>query len=131
MPNTEVVYQPEEVNQLASALGACLLVQRTYGKQGADIDKITKIFLRVLSDYEPKAVIQAIKRWLQESPEFPTPSDIVKMLNPTQKFDKELYIKYSRQFNAGDLADWSSGYAYMKAYEAQKLKEFDSGKKAT
>lgn len=121
MPSLEVTYKPEDVTQLANALGACLLVQRTYGKQGADIDKITKIFLRVLSDYEPSAVIAAIKRWLQESPEFPTPSDIVKMLNPKQNFDKSLYIKFSKQYAKGEITEFSQGYDYMKDYEKQQM----------
>lgn len=101
------------------------MVQRTYGKQGADIDKITKIFLRVLSDYEPSAVIQAIKRWLQESPEFPTPSDIVKMLNPAKKFDKEVYIAFCQQAQRGEVGEYKNraAYDYIKAYEQHKLEE--------
>ena len=118
---TQAKFEPQDILKLSKALAACQLVQRTYGKQASDLDKVAEIFARVLADYEPSAVIAAIKRWLQESPEFPTPSDIVKMLNPAKKYDKELYIKFSQQYAKGEITEFSKGYEYMKAYEKQQM----------
>ena len=123
--NTELAkFNDKDVVSLSKALAACQLVQRTYGKQAGDLDKVAKIFARVLAEYDPQQVIEAIKRWLQESPEFPTPSDIVKMLDPAKKFDKELYIKFSQQYAKGEITEFSQGYEYMKEYEKHKLQEY-------
>lgn len=113
-------FDTQSTKQLASALGACLLVQRTYGKQGNDIDKIAQVFARVLAGYSPEATIAAIKKWLQESPEFPTPSDIIKILkaNPDNATMKK--NKYTR------LKTLQDNGQYLNPDEIQFLRGYDA-----
>ena len=118
-----VVYTPEQKDTLNHALGACLVTQRTYGKQATDMEKALKVFIRVLSDYEPEKVIQAIKKWLLTSPDFPTPADILNILNPQPKFDYAVYNALNDRLKRGEKLDYSQ-MEYIKAYEKNALKGF-------
>lgn len=96
------------------------MVQRTYGKQGEDIDKITKIFLKVLDGYEPGEVIDAVRLWIIKSPEFPAPSDILSILRPQQKFDYAVYSALQNAKRSGErlsAAEWE----YIRRYEKNAI----------
>jgi hypothetical protein len=74
-----------------------MVAQRTYGKQGADLEKLARIFKRVLCCYHPDDVVKAIGEWiLNGGGDFPTPYDIKNMLDPHPKSD---YALYSRLLN--------------------------------
>jgi hypothetical protein len=110
-------YSEQNITSIANALGVCLLAQRTYGKQAADIDKLTKIFIKVLNDFEPDRVLSAIKQWLLKSPEFPTPADIKNILRPTPKLDKAVYVSIKKKIADGSVFVADAEYTYLKFYE--------------
>jgi len=58
----------------------CFELQRTYGRSVADVQVIAKGFMKILSDYKPDEVVKGIRSWILQSPELPTPSDIVKII---------------------------------------------------
>jgi hypothetical protein len=110
-------YSEKEVTSIANALGVCLLAQRTYGKQAADIDRLTKIFIRVLNEFPPEAILAAIKKWLITSPEFPTPADIKNILCPSPKLDKAVYVSIKKKVADGSVFVADAEYSYLKFYE--------------
>jgi hypothetical protein len=96
------------------------MVQRTYGKQAENMDMVTKIFTRVLDRYEPELVIQAVKQWIMDSPEFPTPSDIKQILSPTKTYDKTIYIGLKdKNKSGGYLTEYE--WEYINGYETSEI----------
>lgn len=119
--NKLAIYTPEHKRGLGAALGACLVVQRTYGKQGADIQTMVNVFAKVLDDCQPDEVIEAIKTWLKQSPEFPTPHDIRQILKPQPVFTAAVFSEIQDKRRRGDIVTFAEE-DYMKAYKAQALK---------
>lgn len=115
-------YSQEDKAELLDVLGACLVVQKTYGKQGADLQSTYAVFLKVLNKYPMQKIVEAVTKWLEVGTEFPTPADIIKLLDPTPKFDKSVYISLNKR--RGDFTQYSWEYDYLKAYEANEIKKF-------
>lgn len=118
-PNTELSenkFTSLDVLALSAELGASLVSQRTYGKQGEDIKVLTKVFLEDLKAYEPVKVMQAIKQWRMISPEFPTPADINAILAPQPKFDKNVYYSLNERLKRGDKLSFGE-MNYIRKYE--------------
>lgn len=105
---------------IATELGKCLLVQRTYGSQGGDTQKMMAVFLGDLQGYNPEQILGAIQKWRLVSQQFPTPSDIISILNPVPKFD---YAVYSRLIKKKDGFENLNGkeWAYIRAYEKNAM----------
>lgn len=103
-------------DNLNKALGACAVVQRTYGKQVADLKQVVKIFIKVLDGFEPEQVVQAIKQWLMQSPEFPTPSDILKILKPQPIYDKNVYMNLKNKIKNFEFISITEK-EYIESYE--------------
>lgn len=78
---------------------------------------MTNAFLAVLKHYEPKKVIQAVKEWVVKSPEFPTPSDIVAIVENRPKLDHSIYIQAQKV--AGDFQG-----KFSKSWDRQTAKEY-------
>jgi hypothetical protein len=106
--------------KLSRALGACAAVQRTYGKQVSDLEAVVKVFIKVLDGYEPKEIMQAIKKWLTISPEFPTPSDILKILDPQPIYDKTVYISIKNKLKNGEFL-MQREEDYIRKYESNVI----------
>lgn len=96
-------YQPEHQRAIAASLGACLMVQRTYGRQGEDIRAMTAIFCRALQDYAPQEVVQALATWLSKSSEFPTPYDIRQLIAPQPVWSPVLFQELLDKRRRGDI----------------------------
>lgn len=115
-----VKFAEGDIVKLSEALGACLIVQRTYGKQGEDIKTLTKIFLEDLKEFTPEKVLSAIKSWRKTQREFPTPADIMGILDPKPVLDKSVYlsIQDKRKKQGGEyLSD--KEWKYIAAYEKE------------
>lgn len=117
-------YSPDEKANITAQLGACLAVQRTYGKQASDITTVSKIFFEDLKEFSGKDVAQAIAKWRKTSPEFPTPADIFAILDPTPKLDRATYISLNKRKSS--LSDNSQEMRYIRAYERQELKKVET-----
>ena len=117
-------YTIAEKESLTKAIGACLAVQRTYGKQAGDTDLVVGIFIRVLNAYSSQDVIQAIKQWILESSEFPTPADIKRILDGKPKMSDAVYrraLKVSQDHEGkfSDSFDRKKALEYVKFYEKE------------
>lgn len=116
------VYTQEHRRLIAGHLGACLAVQRTYGKQGGDLNTMTKIFCAALKHYEPKQVTAALEQWMTKSPEFPTPADIKQMIDPEPVWDGAVYTRLSIKARKDGGAMTSEEWEYLRKYEANAIK---------
>lgn len=106
---------------LISLLAECQLVLKTYGKQSDDLDKTVKIFIKYLADFEPEKVMNAFKSHIRTSPEFPTPSDIIKIIeNKTHDRDRPNHQIYREICNKKINGEYltSSESEYKKQYES-------------
>lgn len=119
--STKVVYTQENRQAIAASLGACLVVQRTYGKQGSDIGTMTKVFCAALAQYEPQQVMDALKQWLTISPEFPTPADIKQLIDPAPVWMPTLFQELVDKKKRGDILTFREE-EYLKGFKANALK---------
>lgn len=105
--------------RLFNKLLECQISLRTYGKQGADLGKLTAIFQKHLSSYQPDAVIKAINTHITSSPDFPTPYDIKMILDGTTGGrDKPNRLIYSYILDQRKQGNDYFGSDYKKQYEA-------------
>lgn len=112
-------YNQEQKSLVAAQLGACLAVQRTYGKQASDIQVVAKIFLADLSDYPAEKVAGALEKWRKTSPEFPTPADIIAILDNKPKMSADVYRTMLKRFKDSGYNEFTEAGRYVKAYEAE------------
>lgn len=119
---SEVVpYTADDKEQLNHALGACLAVQRTYGKQAGDFEKVVQVFIKLMQGHEPMKVIAAIREWVMKSPEFPTPADILGILSPQPKFDYAMYSSFNEKLKRGEQLGYMQ-LEYINAYEKNAMR---------
>jgi len=71
----------EEVGEIAKKYAFLMTVQRLYGEQ-IDISTTLKGWSYILGDYKPKQIIDAMDLWVRNNPSMPTPSDIIKIIEP-------------------------------------------------
>jgi hypothetical protein len=115
-------FKIDDKQKLIAALGACQLTQRTYGKQAKDLGKIAKVFIKVLEHYDPNLVICAIKKWICESAEFPTPADIEGILNPQPRYISCVYQRLSDKAKNNPAAMESVEWEYIRKFEEDAMK---------
>ena len=110
----------KDVLEIGKALGVCVLVQKTYGKQASDLDKIAKIFAHLFD------ILKAIKKWVLTSSDFPTPRDILKILEGKKELDASVYqsakkIAYDTEGRYSKSYDRDEARAYCRYYEQEKI----------
>lgn len=106
---------------IASTLGECLVVQRTYGAKEEDFITFAEIVMSHLSDHELEDVIDAIRHWLKISPNFPTLADIRNILEPEPIFDRAVYQTLQNKKRNREHLD-PTERNYLKQYEQNAMK---------
>lgn len=114
-------YTTEHRKAIGHHLGACLVVQRTYGKQGGDLQTMVNVFCEVLKDCEPEDVVKAMEVWMRKSPEFPTPADIRQIIKPEPQFSKEVYISIQERRKRGEFIT-DDEIRYERRYRSNMMK---------
>lgn len=117
-------FTAKDINNLISALAACQIAQKIYGKSAEDLDVQTEVFLLVLSKYEPSQVIAAIEVWLGKSDTFPTPYDIKEIIDPEPVYDKTIYLSLQKkkEYDPDGMRD--ADWRYIREYENYNRKNF-------
>jgi len=98
------------------------MVQRTYGKQGGDLQIMVNIFCKTLSDLPPEGVMRALEKWLGSSQEFPTPADIRAIVKPEPKYDYAVYNRLVSKTKSDPMSLSSEDWKYIKKYEQNAKK---------
>ena len=76
----------------------------------------------VLKDYDAHKVVEAIRTWLKTSPEFPTPADILVIVDPLVKLDKSVYVNLCKRRDSGDYL-LKKEKDYIRFYEGKVVGE--------
>lgn len=109
------------IADLHASLSKCLIVQRTYGKSVDDLPNILRVFIEALEGYPPHEILQAVAGWLVKSPDFPTPYDIICIIeektNGRDKPNSFVYNNLCRRHAKGDNLT-PEQWDYINAYEA-------------
>lgn len=100
----------------------CLTVQKLYGRDPGSSEAITEVFQSMLGKYPGEKVTKAMETWMERSPEFPSPADIISIIkrNGRPPLTKEMFIAISKKDPENRTkADWQ----YIEDYEAQERGE--------
>jgi|GEM_PF-3888949 len=97
----------------------CIATQKLYGRDTANAGQVTEVFHTMLADYPADKVVRAFETWLSRSQEFPTPADIIGLIqrNGRPPLSKERYIAINKkdgEYRTPD--DWQ----YLRDYEAEQ-----------
>lgn len=112
---------------LEQILTSCFSALNVYGKQPEELAIIMPIFLNVLAEYRAVDIQAAFKKFLKTSRNFPTPADIIELIENKPKLVESVYVNLSmrRQNNPEDLSkdDWR----YMREYEQAQISGIEFG----
>lgn len=124
LPNLPLAESKEAQSELNSMLFAAASTQKLYGRKAEDFAAIIPVTLKMLGKYPAEKVTRAMTRWLETQKEFPTPSDIIGLIERNGKpaYSREMYISLSKKDPEHRTDhDWK----YMREYEAHQRSGFD------
>lgn len=104
-------------NRLDELLGACLALQKLYGRDVDNSDVIIELFQRMMSKYSGDKVIKSFETWMERSQEFPTPADIIGLIKRGGKppLSESMFIQISKKDGMDRTPeDWQ----YLRDYQA-------------
>lgn len=120
-------FEKDRQEEILRLLGGCFNTQKTYGQDPKNIKGIAKVFIRILENYPLEAITKAFMWHLRSAVDFPTPADIVHIIDPKPIFDKPTYIAHKKWLENNKDAVWSlkerDAQAYCKAYEDSVMEE--------
>lgn len=107
--------------ELSIVIGQIFDMQKQFGKTTGQLENVINGFCFVLSEYDPKKVFWGLAQYLKEHNDIPTPSDIVKIIDPKPpewKPDKSYYIKLQQlEKEYGKYALNDDEIDYCRRYE--------------
>lgn len=89
---------------------------KVYGKEAAQLESVSKLMRFALAEYSWQAIREAFAYHVKNSSEFPTPADIVQIIERGNKppFERSVYTAISKKLPEDrDSDEWS----YMRGYE--------------
>lgn len=92
---TQELWTPEKKKTLAVVIGRVFDLQKQFGKTTGQLENIVEGFCWAMQVYSPDDVIRGFAQYILTSNDMPTPSDIVKIIDPklpAWKPDKAYYI---------------------------------------
>jgi hypothetical protein len=105
-------------DQLIETLRFCWNTLHRYGKTSDDFDGIVKTYLSFLGRYPTDVVASAFDKYIRHRREFPTPADIIGIIQGRVKRDGAYYTRLCRQIQEGAFVT-DEELAYMRLYEGQ------------
>lgn len=105
---------------MAQAIAQCYHTLDRYGRDAQGLEVAQRLFIRVLGGYPASEVIPAFEKHVAQSRNFPTPSDIVGILEGRVKRDASYYRRLLDRIKAGDFLSEDES-RYLHAYERQVL----------
>lgn len=105
----------------------CFDSLKTYGKTFEQLDSIVKLFEFALSSYEMERIEKAFLRHVERSADMPTPSDIIKLLDPSKnprKLDSSVFAEIKRKMKEGNVYVSEQEKAYVEQYLKIELELF-------
>jgi transcription initiation factor TFIIIB Brf1 subunit/transcription initiation factor TFIIB len=93
-----------------------------YGKKAEDFEDMAAMYLNFLKDYPVDKVRAAFERYVRNAREFPTPSDIISILEGKVKRDPAYYRFLIEHRKNNYLTTQQE--EYVKKYEKQLFEEW-------
>ena len=94
---------------LFSSLAECLIGLRTYGKQATDLKATANFFYKNLKHINPEYVINAFHGHILKSSQFPTPADIIDII---QDHDDTAYSLYQEVLTGKSSHEWAIDWSH-------------------
>lgn len=117
---------PEHKAKLSVIIGQAFDMQKQFGKTTGQLENIVSGFLWIMEPYPVDIVVGAFAKYLREHSDMPTPSDIVKIIDPKKPekiWDKAVYIKLQKIYDQeGPYGLNEDEYEYIRGYEESVLK---------
>lgn len=101
----------------------CIHVLNLYGNKDGKLKKIVNVFFKHLKEYDPVEIDKAFKTYIKCNSTFPTPSDIIGIIENRVKLDSELYKNLIRKRKDSYLSFKEENY--IDKYEKQLLNDYD------
>lgn len=117
----ELKDSPENQNKLDELLAGCFVLQKMYGRAPDSMEIVVTLFHNILGKYPADRVVKAFEVWLEKSPEFPTPADIINIVSPSPsppwKPDWTYYNHLKERRSKGDLGKYTPEFTYLEKCE--------------
>jgi hypothetical protein len=111
-------------DNLIETLRFCWNTLHRYGKTSDDFDGIVKTYLNFLGSYPTQDVASAFDKYIRHRREFPTPADIIGIIEGRVKRDGAYYTRLCRQIQEGAFVT-DDEHAYMRKYEGQVRNDWE------
>lgn len=121
-PKKELRANPYTEDILQKQIKDCMQVLNTYGKKDFDYFPVLKVFIERLGHYEPERIKEAFNEYIRNKANFPTPSDIIDILERKIRPDSAVYQKLLKQRRDGSYLT-NGEERYIREYEKHVLNE--------
>ena len=111
-------------DDLIETLRFCWNTLHRYGKTADDFNGVVKTYLSFLGGYPTRAVAAAFDKYIRHRREFPTPADIIGIIEGRVKRDGAYYIRLCRERQEGAFLT-DDEHAYMRRYEGQVRNDWE------
>jgi hypothetical protein len=114
---------PETQEVLQKQIKDCMQVLNTYGKKNFDYLPVLKVFIERLGSYNPKQIEEAFNKYIKYRSDFPTPADIISIIEGRIKPDSAVYNNLIRKRREGAFLSYEEE-DYISKYEDQVFNEW-------
>ena len=111
-------------DQLIETLRFCWNTLHRYGKTSDDFDGIVKTYLNFLGRYPTETVASAFDKYIRHRREFPTPADIIGIIQSRVKRDGAYYTRLCRKIQENAFVT-DEELAYMRLYEGEVRNDWE------
>jgi hypothetical protein len=109
--------------KITEVLLFCWKTLHLYGKKPEDFQSVSAMYLNFLKDYPAEKIIKAFEKYVKIKSEFPTPADIIAIIEGRIKRDSVYYQKLlDKQRSRGFLLNHEQ--TYISKYESQLHEEW-------
>lgn len=113
---------PKAQDELTRLLYQTYASQRTYGDKAEMMEYRDGMFQMVLADYTFEQIKQAFIQHIKRSPELPTPSDIIKIIDPPpEPLSVAVYTALKKRIQDEGYFPYSTEVNFMRAFEKQEM----------
>lgn len=105
---------------LGDILYQCFKSLDTYGRTASSLPDIQKAFMLVLGEYPTELVHKGFVKWLTRESRFPTPADIVNLIDPLPKPwkpDWAVYVALKSKITKDGYYPWQHERDFMRRCE--------------
>jgi len=109
--------------EIAKSLAVMAIIQKNYGRE-LDVKNTIKAWEFVLQDYTSKQVSEAMRAYMRQSNDIPSPADLIKIINPPEKQITYAEYKHALEQHAAEgypMFGYFGGV--IKDYQKQQASE--------